>query len=49
MTKRADDLVAKPVSREDRIAALKKKLGDAKRPSMVVEIPEQHIGQVVPW
>jgi TolB-like protein len=48
VTQRADDLVAKPVSREDRIAALKKKLGNAKRPAVLVEISEQHNGQVVP-
>jgi TolB-like protein len=43
---RADDLVAKPVSREDRVAALKKKLGDGKRPAVLVEIPEHHVGQL---
>ena len=48
IAKRADDLVAKPLSREDRIAALKKKLGDGKLPSVLVEISEQHTGQVVP-
>jgi TolB-like protein len=45
VAKRADDLVAKPLSREDRIAALKKKLGDGKRPSVLVSIPEHHVGQ----
>ncbi len=45
VTDRADDLVAKPVSREDRVAALKKKLGDGKRPSVLVEISEHHVGQ----
>lgn len=44
---RADDLVAKPLSREDRVAALKKKLGDGKRPSVLVEITEHHIGQAL--
>ena len=47
VTERADDLVAKPVSREDRVAALKKKLGDGKRPSVLVEISEHHMGQAV--
>jgi TolB-like protein len=42
---RADDLVAKPVSREDRVAALKKKLGSGKLPSVLVEITEHHLGQ----
>jgi TolB-like protein len=45
VAQRADDLVAKPVSREDRIAALKKKLGDGKRPVVLIEIPERHVGQ----
>ena len=45
VAQRADDLVAKPVSREDRIAALKKKLGDGKRPAVIIEIPERHVGQ----
>jgi len=43
---RADDLVAKPISREDRIAAMKKKLGAGKLPSVLVEIAEQHSGGV---
>ncbi len=47
VTKRADDLVAKPVSKEDRIAALKKKLGDGKRPALSVHIPERHGSPVV--
>jgi hypothetical protein len=42
VTQRADDLVAKPVSRDDRIAALKKKLGDGKRPAVSVQIAERH-------
>ena len=41
----ADDLVAKPVSRKDRVAALKKNLGEGKRPSLLIEIHEQHVGQ----
>ncbi|MGD0900067.1 MAG: CsgG/HfaB family protein [Thermoguttaceae bacterium] len=43
VVQRADDLVAKPVSRDDRIAALKKKLGDGKRPTVSVRIPERHV------
>ena len=42
---RAKDLVAKPVSREDRIASLRKKLGKGKRPSVWIDIKERHIGQ----
>ncbi|MCE9551850.1 MAG: CsgG/HfaB family protein [Planctomycetes bacterium] len=45
IVKRADDLVAKPITRDDRIAALKKKLGAAKRPTVLVEISEHHVGQ----
>ena len=47
VTDRADELVAKPVSREDRIAALKKKLGDGKRPHVSVRIPERHVAALV--
>ncbi len=47
VTERADELVARPVSRDDRVAALKKKLGDAKRPSVLIEISEHHVGQAL--
>jgi TolB-like protein len=42
---RANELVAKPVSRDDRIAALRKQLGRGKRPSVWIDILERHIGQ----
>jgi len=42
---RADELVAKPVSRDDRIASLKKQIGKRKLPTVSVKIPEEHIGQ----
>jgi len=45
IVKNADKLVSKEVKIEDRIAALKKELGDAKRPSVVVKISERHVGQ----
>jgi TolB-like protein len=45
ISKRADHLVAKPRSRQNRIAALKKKLGNAKRPILLVSITERHVGQ----
>ncbi len=45
VAKRADDLVVKTVSREDRLATLKKKLGDSKRPAVLIEISEHHLGQ----
>ena len=42
---RADDLVAKPKTREDRVAALRKALGDAKLPVVKIDISERHVGQ----
>lgn len=45
VAERSGDLVAKPVSRDDRIAALKKTLGRAKLPAVLISIPEQHIGR----
>ena len=38
-------LVAPDIKLEDRIAALKKAMGDAKRPSVNVRITERHVGQ----
>ncbi len=43
--KNSDKLVAKEVKIEDRIAALKKSLGDAKRPTVMVKVTERHVGQ----
>jgi hypothetical protein len=43
----SDKLVAKQVKTEDRIAALAKKLGDAKRPTVLVSVEERHVGQAV--
>lgn len=45
VVKEAGKLVAQEVKMEDRIAALKKKLGDAKRPSVMIKIAERHVGQ----
>lgn len=42
---KADLLVAKEIKTEDRIAALKDKLGKAGRPSVLVKITERHVGQ----
>jgi TolB-like protein len=39
---RATDLVAKPKTRDDRLVALKKSLGDAKRPTVAVDLSERH-------
>ena len=41
----AHKLVAPPVEVSDRVAAMNKKLGGAKRPSVRVSIEERHIGQ----
>ncbi len=42
--KNSDSLVAKPISREDRIKTLGKKLGDAERPLVLVDVEERHVG-----
>jgi TolB-like protein len=45
LKKGAAELVPKPVKREERIAQLKKALGDRKRPTVYVDIPERHVGR----
>ena len=40
-------LVAKPVTREDRLAALKKKIGNGKRPKVFIDVSERHVGQAM--
>ena len=45
ISERAGELVAKPVAREDRIAAIAKALGKGKRPSIWVDVLERHVGQ----
>jgi hypothetical protein len=42
---KADELVAKPAKPEDRVAALKAKLGDGKRPLVAITVTERHVGQ----
>lgn len=42
---RAKQLVAKPVTREDRIARLKKQIGGKKLPAVLVTIKESHVGR----
>ncbi len=42
---RAGDLVAQPITREDRLAAVKKQIGKGKRPKVYIDIPERHVGQ----
>lgn len=45
VTKRGGDLVAQPVTREDRLAALQKQMGKGRRPKVFVDISERHVGQ----
>lgn len=45
IAERAGDLVARPVSHDDKIAALQQQLGKAKRPSVFVSVEERHVGQ----
>ena len=44
---KGDTLVAKVESRDDRVAKIKKELGDKTLPAVLVKIPEQHFGQFV--
>ena len=48
IAKRADQLVAKPLSREDRIAALKKRIGAGKLPVVQVSVTERHVAAARP-
>lgn len=41
---KAENLVAKVSTREDRVETIKSQLKDAKRPTVSVKIPEQHFG-----
>ncbi len=45
--KQADKLVAPVAAPEDRLAALREKLGDADRPVVGVDVEESHVGDVV--
>jgi hypothetical protein len=42
---RSGELVAKSVTREDQLADLKKKLGGGKRPAVLIDVKERHVGQ----
>jgi Curli production assembly/transport component CsgG len=44
---RSDTLLAQVPSREDRVEAIKKQLGDGKLPAVAIRIPEQHFGSPV--
>lgn len=45
ITERAKDLVAETVTKKNRLAALVKKTGKGKRPSVWIDVPERHVGQ----
>ena len=47
VTQKGETLVAKVVSRDERIAAIKKAIKSDKLPSVAVKIPEQHFGTPV--
>ncbi len=47
VTQKASLLIAPNIKLEDRIAALNRALGDAKRPVVSVAIAERHVGQMV--
>lgn len=44
--KKSDSLVAKRVDKADRIAVLRKELGDAERTTVWISVEERHLGQV---
>ncbi|HBA86307.1 MAG TPA: curli assembly protein CsgG [Verrucomicrobia bacterium] len=44
VSSKAGELVSKTVKTEDRIAALSTQLGEAKRPTVVISVTEQHVG-----
>lgn len=44
VAERGGELVAEPASLEDRVAKLKRTLGDAARPKVFIEVSERHIG-----
>jgi hypothetical protein len=47
ISQKGDTLVAKIVSREERLEKLAKQLGQGKRPSVSIKIPERHFGAPV--
>jgi hypothetical protein len=44
IAKQGDKLVARAASKQDRLAALRKALGQGKRPRVLVQIGERHVG-----
>jgi hypothetical protein len=47
LTEKSETLVAKVETREERLKALKQKLGNAKRPAVFTRLPERHYGAPV--
>ncbi len=47
VTQKGDTLVAKVKSHDDRVAVIKKQLGNKKLPTVSVKIPEMHFGELV--
>ena len=47
IVKDGSKLVAKPLTRENRIAALKEKVGNKKTPVVMIDIPEEHLSRRV--
>jgi TolB-like protein len=43
---RADELVAKSKTRDDRLAELRETIGKATRPALKIDVTERHVGQV---
>jgi hypothetical protein len=47
ITAKADTLIAKVLTREDRIQSIRANLKDAKRPTVSIKLPERHFGAPV--
>ena len=47
INKRQTDLIIAKKSDEDRVAALKKKIGDARLPVLTISLPEHHVGKTI--
>lgn len=45
VTEQGDKLVARPVEKKDRLASLRKELGEGKRPTVRIEVAERHVGR----
>ncbi|MCL2711398.1 MAG: CsgG/HfaB family protein, partial [Planctomycetaceae bacterium] len=45
IVKDGDKLVAKPPTRDNRIAALREKIGDKRLPTVMINIPEEHLSR----